>query len=281
MKLGPYALDIIHCGECSEMLAALPDDYIDLTVTSPPYDDLREYQGYTFDFPAIAAQLWRVTKKGGVVVWVVGDQTKDGSESGTSFRQALGFMGLGFRLHDTMIYHRDCPPMNDNRYQHEFEYMFILSSGRAKTFNPIRIPKVYVDKRKSKKYHRHANGTHIVNNRKDTTDKVKGNIWRIDGGGSKSTKDQNAFKHPAIFPEALARDHIISWSNPGDVVLDPMVGSGTTAKMAKQLDRHWLGFDISQEYVDLARERVKNTQRPLPNLVQAIETKPEQGKLNL
>jgi DNA modification methylase len=217
-----------------------------------------------------------------VVVWVVGDATIDGSETGTSFRQALYFRELGFNLHDTMIYWRDCPPMNDNRYQHEFEYMFILSKGKVKTFNPIRLPKEYLDTRKRKKYHRYSDGTHRINNRQDTIDKMKGNIWRIMGGGGISTLDKAAFQHPAIFPEALARDHIISWSNPSDIVLDPMAGSGTTAKMAKENGRHWLGFDISQEYVDLARRRVDGARVPLfVENEPVVIVKPEQAVMSL
>ncbi len=258
--------NVIYCGECSKVLAALPENCIDLTVTSPPYDDLREYQGYTFDFEPIAQQLYRVTKPGGVVVWVVADQTIDGSESLTSFKQAIFFKGLGFNVHDTMIYKRDGPPMNDNRYQHEFEYMFILSKGKVSAFNPICIPKTYMDTRKSKKYHRYTNGKHRTNKRKDTQSKIKGNVWHIVGGGGISTSDKFAFYHPAIFPEALARDHIISWSNLGDIVLDPFVGSGTTPKMAIEAGRQYIGIDISEEYCELARRRVLGARVPLPGM---------------
>ena len=131
----------IYCGECAEMMRRhIPDNSIDMTVTSPPYDDLREYNGYTFEFEPIAAELWRVTKPGGVVVWVVADATVKGSETGTSFRQALGFMGVGFRLHDTMIYQTNKPPMNDNRYQACFEYMFVFSNGKPKIANILTEP---------------------------------------------------------------------------------------------------------------------------------------------
>lgn len=277
-SLGPYPLDDIYCGDSALMLAALPDACIDLTVTSPPYDNLRAYNGFFWDFTLIATQLYRVTKPGGVVVWVVGDATVNGSETGSSFRQALGFMEIGFNLHDTMIYWRDCPPMNDKRYQHEFEYMLVLSKGSVKTFNPITETKTYSDKRNTKKYHRYANNDFRIGNRHDTDSKIIGNIWRIQGGGDKSTKDEYAFDHPAIFPEALARDHIISWSNPGDVVLDPFMGSGTVAKMAKTLSRHWLGFDISQEYVDLAQRRVAAANVPLPLFVEQ-PAKPRQDVL--
>lgn len=272
-KLGPYVLGPndapecgIYTGECAKMMAALPDGCIDLTVTSPPYDNLRDYHGYIFDFEAIAAQLWRVTKKGGVVVWVVGDQTKSGSESGTSFRQALYFMELGFNLHDTMIYQKNSPSYpDDERYYQVFEFMFIFSNEKPIAINLIgdrknryRFPwgqqttRGKDGRRKPKKsYH------------KGLEYGIRFNIWYFLTGKGMSTKDAIAFEHPAIFPEALARDHIISWSNPGDIVFDPMMGSGTIAKMAKQLGRQWLGFDISAEYVELARNRVANAQPPL------------------
>jgi site-specific DNA-methyltransferase (adenine-specific) len=262
-ELGPYQRNEIYTGECADMMSRLPDGCIDLTVTSPPYDNLRSYNGYTFDYTAVLQQLYRVTKPGGVVVWVVADATINGSETGTSFRQALYAMECGFNLHDTMIYWRDNPPMNDNRYQHEFEYMFILSKGTPVTFNGIKTKKTYKDGRKTKAYHRYKNGDYRINELTDRDDKLMGNIWRIGGGGGKSTHDNYAHDHPAIFPEALARDHILSWSNPGDIVLDPMMGSGTVAKMAMQNGRDYLGFDISQEYVELAQKRVAWANPPL------------------
>lgn len=249
-------MDQIICGDCKEVMKQFPDNFIDLTVTSPPYDNLRKYNGYTFDFEPIAKELFRVTKSGGVVVWVVGDATIDGSETGTSFKQALYFKDIGFNLHDTMIYRRSCPPMNDMRYQHEFEYMFIIVKDKIKTFNPIRSTKTYTDHRKIKAYHRYADGTFRINNRKPTKDKIIGNIWDISGGGGISTKDKIAYEHPAIFPEQLASDHILSWSNPGDLILDPMCGSGTACKMAKYHDRHFLGIDVSEEYCAIARKRI-------------------------
>jgi DNA modification methylase len=245
----------LYCGDCAEVMAReIPDGAIDLTVTSPPYDNLRTYRGYTFDFEAIAAQLWRVTKPGGVVVWVVGDATVNGSETGTSFRQALYFMGLGFNLHDTMIYETDKPPMNDNRYQACFEFMFVLSKGKVKTFNPIMVAPIQANILQRGRY-REANGDLKDRFRTALTKdaKVKGAIWYYWSG----VLD---FGHPAPFPEALTRDHIASWSNPGDVVLDPMMGSGTTGKMAVQAGRRFIGIDIAAEYVALARERIGRTQ---------------------
>ena len=258
-------VDQIVCGECSQLMAELlPDDCIDLTITSPPYGNLRDYEGFTFDFGAIAAQLWRVTKPGGVVVWVVGDATVDGSETGTSFRQALEFMELGFRLHDTMIYAKHSLPFPAHvRYNQIFEYMFVFSKGGPKTFNPLT--------EKTKGYRpspssttREAGGkTTRMKYEQGKSTRKRFNIWHYGAGYLKSTLDKMAFNHPAIFPEALARDHILSWSNPGDLVFDPMCGSGTTPKMAAELGRHYLGFDISEKYVELARRRVRGARIPL------------------
>jgi len=262
-QLGKHELNRIYTGDAAELMVVLPDGCIDLTVTSPPYDNLRLYKGYTFDFEPIATELFRVTKPGGVVVWVVGDATVNGSETGTSFRQALGFMELGFNLWDTMIYAKKKMPLNDPRFEQEFEYMFVLSKGRVKTFNPTMVPKVWTDKRKRKTCGRYADGSPVYGFAKQTKTKLKGNIWWYKVGGGHVTRDKIAYQHPAIFPEKLARDHIISWSNPGDVVLDPMCGSGTTLKMAKQAGRQWLGFDCSEEYCELARLRVEQANPPL------------------
>jgi len=266
MKLGPYDLDSIVAGECASLMAAMPEGYIDLTVTSPPYNNLREYQGYVFDFEAIARQLWRVTKPGGVVVWVVGDATINGSETGTSFRQALRFKELGFNLHDTMIYDKDgFRYPQDALYHQVFEYMFVFSKGKPSTLNLLHDRKnSTAGEWRPTTYKRERDGKRSY--RKGVTQTTFGkrfNIWRYNGGPYRTTKDNFAFEHPAIFPEALARDHILSWSNPGDIVLDPMVGSGTTCKMAKELGRHWLGFDISPEYVEIARQRVGLAKTPL------------------
>lgn len=259
----------------------IPDNSIDLTVTSPPYDDLREYNGYTFEFEPIAAELWRVTKPGGVVVWVVADATVNGSETGTSFRQALRFMELGFNLHDTMIYDKNSFRFPDpTRYHQVFEYMFILSNGRPKTINAIKDRDVMWSDDRDFYTKREVDGS--FTKRKGIKSQEKGkrfNIWTYAIGGQNSSKDKDAFNHPAIFPEALARDHIISWSNPGDIVLDPMCGSGTTLKMAVEQGRQYIGIDISQEYVDLAEKRVAGARIPLPGLVVTSHNNQNAGEL--
>jgi DNA modification methylase len=254
-------LNEVYNMDCVEGMRLLSDNSIDLTVTSPPYDDLRKYNGYTFDFESVAKELYRVTKPGGVVVWIVGDKTDKGSETGSSFRQALYFKEIGFNLHDTMIYQKDSISFPDtNRYYQVFEYMFIFSKGKPKTANLIsdRENKWADGKKRIKGRERQPDGS-LFGRRKGNLLKpvrVRFNIWKYATGKNKSTKDNIAFEHPAIFPENLARDHILSWSNEEDVVLDPFMGSGTTAKMAEVTNRKWIGFEISSEYVEITKKRL-------------------------
>ena len=254
-------IDNIYNMDCLEGMRQMEAESVDLTVTSPPYDNLRTYNGYCFDFENIARELYRVTKQGGVVVWVVGDATIDGSETLTSFRQAIGFREIGFRLHDTMIYASDKPPLTHNRYEQAFEYMFVFSKGKPKTFNPIMVPTIQAGIDKGIRTFREAdNQLRLAHKNELVADKkIKGNIWFYDTGNMCSTKDSIAFNHPAIFPELLVRDHINSWSNEGDIVLDPFMGSGTTAKVARALGRHYIGFEISAEYCDIIRQRLEQT----------------------
>ena len=250
-----------------ETMARMPDGFIDLTVTSPPYDNLRAYTGYHFDFECIAKELYRVTKEGGVVVWVVGDATVKGSETGASFRQALYFMECGFNLHDTMIYRKTGGGARGSNlcYWQNFEYMFVFSKGRPKSVNLIH-DKINVTG---------GNRNSGVNGRgKDggqrfkkitTTAKVgrRENVWTIPAGNN--TADDKT-DHPAVFPESLAGDHIITWSAPGDLVYDPFMGSGTTAKMSMVNDRRWIGSEISFAYCEITEARVKKA-APMPDLI--------------
>lgn len=242
-----------------DTMKRMPDNFVDLTVTSPPYDNLRDYKGYSFPFEDIAKELYRVTKQGGVVVWVVGDATIEGSETGTSFKQALYFKEIGFNLHDTMIYNRQGSfPMDDHyRYWQDFEYMFILSKGKPNSYNPIKEPSV---RKEGSKIHRrklveNVKGSSLVS-RTAHGNKSLSNVWYIAAGNNLSTKDEIAFKHPAIFPEELAEKHILSWSNEGDIVYDCFGGSGTTAKMAHKWKRKWILSEISKEYVEIAEKRI-------------------------
>ena len=247
----------IYCGNCVHLLESLPTNHIDLTITSPPYDNLREYNSFTqFDLISIIYRLYTRTKEGGIVVWIVGDSTKNGTESGTSFKHTLLFKKHGFLLHDTMIYAKNNPrPTSGKRYQQNFEYMFVFSKGKPKTFNPIMEECKY--KGMANMRNRGTNNNTKYRKVPRTTHKKIGNIWYYSIGGGISTKDKIAYKHPAIFPEQLVHDHIISWSNPGDLILDPMCGSGTVCKMAKAANRNFIGMDISEEYCTIARERVK------------------------
>ncbi len=246
-----------------DTMKRMPNDFIDLTVTSPPYDDLRDYEGYAFDFENVAKQLFRVTKKGGVVVWVVGDATIEGSETGTSFKQALYFKEIGFNLHDTMIYKTHKPPLTHNRYEQEFEYMFILSKGKPNTFNPLKIRSIWSGDKKEYYYNPASSKetNRAIRQRNDTTivneTRIRGNIFQYATGMNGSTSDKISFEHPAIFPEKLAKDHIYSWSNEGDLIYDPFGGSGTVAKMAHLQKRNWILSELSSIYRDLAQKRIQ------------------------
>jgi DNA modification methylase len=244
-------------GDCLEVMRTMEENSVDLTVTSPPYDNLRTYNGYTFDFEGIAKELFRVTKDGGVVVWVVGDATIKGSETGTSFKQALYFKKIGFNLHDTMIWEKQTFTATGalkTRYAQVFEYMFIFTKGKIKTFNPIK-DRPTKGIRKKHGTVRQIDGTTKKQSSigKIYTDKEaqRFNVWRI----NTEVSNNNRF-HPAQFSEKLAEDHILSWSNEGDTVLDPMAGSGTTLKMAKKNNRSYIGIEISQEYIDIINERL-------------------------
>ena len=248
----------IYNENCLDTMSRMKENFIDLTVTSPPYDNLRNYNGYSFDFESIAKELYRVTKKGGIVVWIVGDATIKGSETGTSFKQALYFKDIGFNLNDTMIYRKlNYLPVTSCRYEPQFEYMFILSKGKIKTFNPIMKPNKSAGNKGGT--HRH-NGNDLEKlHTNDGVIKKEGrrtNVWDI-ACGSMNSKDKISFQHPATFPEKLAQDHIISWSNEGDLVYDCFMGSGTTAKMALLNNRKYIGSEISKEYVDIANKRIE------------------------
>lgn len=250
-----------YISPCVEfMQKKLEDGSIDLTLTSPPYDNLRNYNGYAFDFEKIADELYRVTKKGGVVVWIVGDKIKNGNKSLTSFKQALYFQQIGFNMHDVMIYaKKNTPFMRSNAYTNGYEYMFILSKGKPKTFNPLKEPTA----RSGMEMLVANKGADAKNNKvlkELKKEKTKNNIWYYAVGLGGTTNDKEAFKHPAVFPEQLATDHILSWSNEGDIVLDPMCGSGTTCKMAFLNKRNFIGIDISKEYIDIARVRLSKYQ---------------------
>jgi site-specific DNA-methyltransferase (adenine-specific) len=250
----------LHHGDCLEVMPTLEAGSIDLTVTSPPYDNLRTYNDSLewgeHVWKPVMENLYRLTKEGGVVVWIVGDATIKGSETGTSFRQALYAMECGFRLHDTMIYQKPAVPYDPkcNRYWQEFEYMFVFSRGKP-TCNYIMEPCKGAGKRKAGDYGQKRHDGTARTDRHDETrliksHKVKSNIWFYTAGRREKG-------HPAQFPESLARDHIISWSNPGDTVFDPFIGSGTTGKMAIEQGRKFIGIEKDAEYFEIAKKRIE------------------------
>ena len=247
---------VLYCGPCETVMPML--EKVDLVVTSPPYGTLRDYDGYTFNFYQTAWQIKRILKDGAVCVWVVGDETKNGSESGDSFRQALFFKAIGLNLHDTMIWNKGCfTSPQVVRYPNSFEYMFIVSKGTMAFCNQIKD-------RKNKKAG--SSSIHTIRKRDGKTRNtysdcrkttifnvgVRFNVWDI--YPEQSSKNR---VHPAIFPEKLAQDHIISWSNPGDIVCDPMAGSGTVAKMADRLNRRWICIEISETYCKISKARLE------------------------
>ena len=252
-------------GDCLEVMKDIPDKSVDMILTSPPYDNLRDYKGYTFNFEGIAQEIYRVLKDGGVCVWIVGDATIKGSETGTSFKQALYFKEIGFNLHDTMIYQKDNPPPvgGTTRYFQHFEYMFVFSKGVPKVFNPICIDRrnKWNDKREFRyKAFVRDKDRNFKKRMVKLVGKVKsGNIWKYVVGGGNSypySLGSTSLGHPAIFPEKLAEDHILSWSNEGDIILDPMAGRGTTLKMAKKNNRNYIGIEIAEEYIDIINKRL-------------------------
>ncbi len=251
----------IYNENCLETMAKMPDNFIDLTVTSPPYDGLRTYNGYSFDFENVAKELYRVTKNGGVVVWVVKDATINGNKSLTSFKQCLYFQSIGFNVYDTMIYSKTSGGLpHKGRYRDAIEFMFVLSKGKPKTTNLIKDRKnkyggTYTF---GKTTVREKDG--VLGDRKQRLVEELGyryNIWEYATGKGNTTSDTFAFEHPAMFPEQLANDHIISWSNENDLIYDPFMGSGTTAKMSILNNRKYIGSEISEDYIKIIETRIK------------------------
>lgn len=248
-------------GDNCEVMRQWPSESVDLVVTSPPYDDLREYGKHGWDFYGVAWNLARLLKPGGVIVWNVADMTKDGGETGTSMRQALHFQTLGLTIYDTMIYHKENPvPLSHPRYEQAWEYCFILSKGKPSRWNPIKEKSAMAGKpRKVTAGNVDGEQGHSMRRRDSETiigdTKTRSNVWKYTIGTNATTKDKGAFAHPALMPEGLAKDHVQSWSDPGDVVLDPFAGAGTTLKAAKEFGRQWVGIEVNPEYVEICHDR--------------------------
>jgi len=263
MRTERIGTSTLYLCDCRDILPVIQN--IDAVITSPPYDNLRSYDGITFDFDIFkttAKELKGCLSSGGVIVWVVGDQVIDGSETMTSFRQALYFRELGLRLHDTMIYKKNGSPFPfSNRYYNCFEYMFIFSNGKPKTANLIKDHKNKTAGFKIKNIYRTFGGltkksAALLQGKIRPEYSARNNIWEYNVGYRSSAKDTIAFNHPAIFPEKLAQDHIISWSNEDDIILDPFMGSGTTGKAAIELGRQFIGIEINEKYFDIACKRI-------------------------
>jgi DNA modification methylase len=251
---------IYNCDNIKGMDEYIDANSIDLIITSPPYGQLRDYKGYAWNSDGIIMAIYRVLKPGGVCVWVEGDSVVEGSETGLPFEHALKFKRYKFNLHDTMIYEKNGSPYPDPmRYLNCFEYMFVFSKGKPKTINLIRDRKNLWSGSWGVRSERTKSGEIKYRDYKTKYSEYgcRYNIWRYNTGFGFSTKDKMAFQHPAIFPELIAHDHIISWSNEGDIVMDPFMGSGTTAKMAYLLNRKYIGFEISKEYCELAEKRLE------------------------
>lgn len=266
--------------ECVHGMMSLLDECIDLVVTSPPYDAIRDYKGFTFDYKETFVQLYRIVIQGGVVVWIVSDQTAGGSETGTSFKQALFAKECGFNLHDTMIWRKDsCAFPEANRYYQVFEYMFVFSKGTPKT--------VHLIKDKANKWGgARVHGTFRLpdgstKNRGNTWSEVicqeygvRYNVWDI------PAEHNNTTGHPAVFPQKLVRDHIESWSNEGDVVLDPFLGSGTTRIVAYDMNRNFIGYEISKEYFDNEEKRFEEHTSQLSFFSETVSEELQGGNNN-
>ncbi|MDY0168579.1 MAG: site-specific DNA-methyltransferase [Thermoguttaceae bacterium] len=261
-----YIDQILHC-DCVQGMRALPAACIPLTVTSPPYDKIRRYGGHTFDFPAIAAQLWRITMDGGVLVWIIQDQVIKGGESGTSASHVVQFRQIGFRLHQTIIIRtsdlRHCHP---NRYYRNFHYAFVFSRGKPSHVNRLTDRRNSTWKRPIRKRNwRSADGTPhsiVIPTMPVRKWGVRGSVWDYTVGYRKSTQDTEAHQvHPALMPESLAEDHILSWSRPGDLVFDPLCGAGTTCKMALLNNRHYLGMEVHEPYWEYAKKRLRRARQ--------------------
>lgn len=254
-------VNTIYNESCIRTLEEMPDDFLDMTLCSPPYDDLRAYNGYDLPLGDLIQLLYRKTKPGGVVIWVVGDKTENGSESLTSFDHAIAFVrGGGFNLHDTMMYVKNNPIPSDcgKRYRQSFEYMFCFSKGTPKTFNPIKEPTKSAGKKiKAFRITQGGRGNLPAEDigREIKAERKASNLFTYNVGTSSAT-DRIAFRHPAIFPERLAEDQISTWTNEGDLVYDCFMGSGTTAVASCNTRRNFIGSEISAEYVEVANERL-------------------------
>ena len=230
---------------------------IDAIITSPPYDNLRDYHNsciWNFDkFKEIANLFLEILKDGGVVVWVVNDKIEKGSKTLTSFKQALYFKEIGFNIDDVMIWEKKnpMPQVKQPRYNQVFEYMFVLSKGKPKIFNPIMVDckSAGLEYKSTAKKISTGESQRVYKEFTINKKKVDSNIWRI-------AVAQNKTKHTAVFPLEIPLRHIKTWTNVGDIILDPFIGSGTTGVACKELNREFIGIEIVEDYFKIAKERI-------------------------
>ncbi len=247
----------VLCDDCLKWLRSLESNSVDMVVTSPPYDQIRKYNEFTFDFSATARELYRVVRPGGVVIWNVADQTVKGSETCNSMRQAIEFTDIGFRLHDTMIYHKKNPlPSAGKRYHQAWEYVFCFSKGTPNTFNPIMRDCTYASHGTANQNNRGTDGGRSYKKTKRNAQSKVNNVFTYTIGGGHTAKEKVAYNHPALMHEDLARDQILTWSNEGDLIIDPFLGAGTTACVCLDTNRKFIGTDVSEEYCQIATERL-------------------------
>jgi site-specific DNA-methyltransferase (adenine-specific) len=274
MKNNQVPENRIACCDCLDGMARLSDECIPFTLTSPPYDDLRTYDGLAkWDFMAVARELYRITVPGGVVVWIVQEQIIDGSESGATSRQRLAFADIGFRLHHTMVMGKQSGyQFSDKRYGRPLEYAFILSKRAPRYFCPIRDKRNRWAGQTRNKSNRNPDGTFDRPGQWTTRPYgVRGSIWFYTTGKHHSAKEAYAFDHPALMPEQMAEDHIMSWTKMGDIVFDPFAGAGTSLKMALLNHRRYLGFEINPRFVEIAKRRLREAEAKMATDLEEIE----------
>jgi site-specific DNA-methyltransferase (adenine-specific) len=268
MKQITYNNFSVYNGDCIDVMDDMVNNGItvDLTVTSPPYDQLRTYNNEsTWDFETfkkVAQGLWDITNDGGVVVWVVGDACVNGSETGTSFKQALYFMELGFKLHDTMIYEKNSSSFparrGSKRYTQIFEYMFVFVKGKIHDCELIADKENkwagFTNWGNNTQYNKNGELIRTNNIKPVPRYSLRNNIWKYSVGFN--TKKFG--KHPAVFPLQLAIDHILSWSKPEHVIFDPFLGSGTTMDACVETCRpNFIGSEISEEYFNIIEKKIE------------------------
>ncbi len=262
-KEGVSYINSIICGDCVDVMKKMPSNSIDLVVTSPPYDSVRKYNGFSYDLHKTGEELFRILKDGGIIAMVIQDQTKNFGKSLTSFRTVVDWVdNIGFKLFETVIYrkHGTEGAWWTHRFRVDHEYMPIFIKGERPAFfnkEPLKIPSIHGGKVMTGSGNRRTDGkTTKTITRPINAMKCRGTIWDYLNAGDKNPLKR---KHPAVFPDKIPHDFIQCFCPPGGIVLDPFVGSGSTAVSAKQLNRNYIGIDISKEYCQLAEERLRVT----------------------